>query len=418
MSQIKKTPSGIRYVSEVFTSVPSVKIEIWIKTGAIDESQNNAGIAHVIEHMLFKGTVNRSADQITDEIDRLGGYINAFTDVEETCYHIKTLSSGFEQSLHILCDMIVNPKINSNDLELEKKVILEEMKSNKDRLKSNSYPLINKAMFCGSPLNNNVLGTPTTLKRITSSKIKTFLAQNYTRDNIVVVAVGNFNESTLVDIIENNLSSLPSYACRNPILMPVYTPSYVSKVKDVNQSSIYLAVKSPPLGDRKRFPWLIADELLGGGPRSKLFRSIREEKGLAYSIFTGITNYSWDAYFYIYAGVAHDNVVDTINLIKQEIDNLRTVGISDEELEQAKFRLGTRLIYYMESDYDRTSVFGLDALHFNKIRTLEERLEDIKSVTKSELEEVLLHLSNFENYSAALIGAKRVDLKSIIFKTL
>src|SRR5665648_481865 len=375
MINIKELNCGIRIAMEEITHVQSVSIGIWVKAGAVDENNNVSGISHYIEHMLFKGTNDRNAKQIAEDVDKIGGQINAFTGKEATCYYIKTLTSNTEKDVHdIICELI----------------------------------------FKGDTLENSIIGTPKSLKGIERETILKYLDEEYTRDNIVVSVSGNFNEREICALFEDKLSALKRSKLLKGKIHSEYTPNYKVKVKDIEQTHICLGTRTFGIADDRHYALILLNNIMGGSMSSRLFQNIREEKGLAYSVYSMANSFEQEGYYNIYAGVSHNKIKDVILAIKEELVSLKENGVSEDELSTAKEQLKSSYIFSQENVNGRMFSIGKSTILLGKVYTPEEIIEGIDKVTLEDIKEVSELIYDVRNYCGVAITNQKIDLKEIL----
>lgn len=414
MITIKQLKCGIRIVMEEITHVQSVSIGIWVKAGAVDENNNVAGISHYIEHMLFKGTNDRNAKQIAEDVDKIGGQINAFTGKEATCYYIKTLTSNTEKAVNILLDMFTNSTFDEKEMIKEKQVILEEIKMIEDSPEDDVHDIICELIFKGHHLENSIIGTPKSLKSIDRETILKYLDEEYTRDNIVVSVSGNFNEKEICALFEHELSSLKRSKHLKEKIQTTYAPNYKVKVKDIEQTHICLGTKTFGLVDDRHYALILLNNIMGGSMSSRLFQNIREEKGLAYSVYSMANSFEKEGYYNIYAGVSHDKIKDVIVAIKEELILLKEKGITDDELSIAKEQLKSTYIFSQENVNGRMFSMGKSTILLGKVYTAEETIEGIDRVTLEDIKEVSEFIYDIKNYCGVAITNQKINLKQIL----
>ena len=403
--------SGIRMVMEQTSYVQSVAIGIWVKAGAVDEDPKYAGISHYIEHMMFKGTENRSAREIASDIDRIGGQINAFTGKEATCYYVKAIYSNYKQAADVICDMLSNSLFDKDEMKKERMVICEEIKMTQDAPDDLSHETVTSLVFKGDPLGKSIIGTPTSLNRISRNVMVDYVNREYTRDNIVISVAGNFDMDDVCAYFEEKLGNLaPSKAPKNQETV-LYTPSYKTITKDIEQSHLCMAVKGLSLDDDRYYAFSILNNVMGGSMSSRFFQNIREQKGLAYAVYSMQGNFSHDGYFNIYAGISHDKIKDAICGIKDELDVLARNGITGEELESSREQLKASYIFGQENVAGRMFKNGKNVLLGNRVKEAEEIIAGYDAVTMEDVEQVKYLICDVEKYSAALVTNRKVDLK-------
>lgn len=410
----KKLNCGVRVVMEEIPYVQSVSIGIWVKAGSVDETAKNSGISHFIEHMLFKGTENRSAKKIAEDVDKIGGQINAFTGKEATCYYLKTLATNIDQAADILIDMFINSKFDEEEMTKEKRVVCEEIKMIEDSPEDDAHDIISELVFKGNPLAKSIIGTPKSLEGITRNAIKKYMGEEYTRDNIVISVCGSFDQDHVSELFDCKLMALhPSKAPKEYSEAP-YKPSYKVKVKDIEQSHLCLGLKGLALDDDRYYPLVLLNNIMGGSMSSRLFQNIREEKGLAYSVYSMSSSFSDTGYFNIYAGVSHEKVRDAVVGIQDELKLLKADGVTTEELQTAKEQMKGSYIFSLENVNGRMFSIGKNMLLLDKIYTPEEVISSIDAVTMEDIADISEMITDIHNYSGVLIGKSKIDLKKIV----
>lgn len=414
MTTTMKLKSGATLVVEHIPQVKSVSMGIWVKAGPANETAALNGISHYIEHMMFKGTEKRTAKELASDVDKIGSQFNAFTGKEATCYYIKTLSSNLGRAAEILLDMVVNSKMDAEDMEKERQVVYEEMKMVQDTPDDDVIDMAAELVFNGHPLGRPILGTPETLSTIDRETLMGYLNSEYTTDSIVVSITGNFDEYGIVGQIEESLDKLQTTKNYQQEEMPPYKKGFKVKIKDIEQTHICLAVPSLPLGHKDYYAMSLLCNVMGGSMSSRLFQNIREEKGLAYSVYSASTSYSNAGYFVIYAGVSHNKIEDAIQGIKEELLSLKKDGLTEEELSIAKEQLKSAYIFSQENVSNRMFSLGKNMTIMGEIVTQEEVLKAYDSVTMEDIRRVSELICDMNKYSAAAITNKEIDLQAIV----
>ncbi|MBE6032676.1 MAG: insulinase family protein [Clostridiales bacterium] len=414
MVEIKKLDCGFRMASEYLPHVQSAALGIWVKAGSVDEAKKEEGISHLIEHMLFKGTETRSAKEIAQAFDRIGGNINAFTGKEATCYFVKTLTSNLETAVDVLLDMLLNSVFDPMELEKEKNVIYEEINMIEDSPEDDIHDMLDGLVFAGTPLESPIIGSVETLSAMDRNDIKRYMAREYVRDSMVLSVAGNFNEERIREIFEGKLSVLGADKEIKTYESELYVPQYLVKAKDVEQSHISIGLPGLALDDRLYHAMALLSNIFGGSMSSRLFQNIREEKGLAYSVYSAASSHTKHGIFCIYAGVSHKNVAKTIEAIKDEMRILKAEGVTKGELSAAKEQLKSNYIFTQESVNSRMFSIGKNATLMGRVRTPEEVLALVDGVTMDDIMEAAEIMGNIEKYSGALITRQETDLKSLI----
>lgn len=414
MITTKQLSSGVRIVLEQIPYVQSTAIGIWVRTGAVDESEKYAGISHFIEHMMFKGTARRSARQIAEDIDRIGGQINAFTGKESTCYYVKAVSSSYKKAADVIIDMLTSSLLDRQEMNKERQVICEEIKMTLDSPDDLAHDTITSLIFKGNPLGKSIIGTPTSLKRITHNVMEKYLREEYTRDNIVISVAGNFDEGDVCEYFDEKLLELKAEKAEKDVDHVPYSPSCRTIVKDIEQSHLCLATKGISLDDERYYPFMILNNIMGGSMSSRFFQDIREEKGLAYSVYSMAGAFSNDGYYNIYAGVSHDKIKDAIFGIRDELAELAEKGVTKEELESSREQLKAGYVFGQENVAGRMFRNGKNTILCGKVFPQEEVIDSFNRVTMEDIEKVKTLICDFSNYSAVAVTKNKIDLKKIM----
>lgn len=415
MIKVRELSCGARLVMEKIPYVQSVSMGIWVKAGSVNETEDTAGISHFIEHMMFKGTSKRSAKAIASDADRIAGQINAFTGKEATCYYMKTLSSNMEKGAEILLDMFLESLFDEEEMNRERMVILEEMKMIEDSPEDDIHDIIAELSFEGKRLANSIIGTEKSLYGITHDTIADYVRREYTADSIVVSVSGNFDEDAVFAVFDGKFDRLKKHKESLPDEKNViYKPRFRSKVKDIEQSHICISAPSIYREDSRFHAATILNNIMGGSMSSRLFQNIREEKGLAYSVYSMNSAYTSDGYYCIYAGVSHDKIHACMEGIRSELDNLKRKGISGEEIDIAKEQIKGSYIYSMENTNSRMFSIGRNLLLDNVIHETEEVIEEMNRVDKDAVDQVSALITDIDKYCGAVISDKEVDVEEYL----
>ncbi|MGF6375590.1 putative Zn-dependent peptidase [Clostridiales Family XIII bacterium PM5-7] len=410
----KKLNSGIRMVLEDIPYVQSIAIGIWVKAGAVDEDPKHAGVSHFIEHMMFKGTEKRSAKTIAEDIDKIGGQINAFTGKEATCYYVKTIHNHYQEAADVLVDMLTNSVLDKEEMNKERQVICEEIKMTQDAPDDLAHDTITEMVFKGNPLGKSIIGTPSSLNRISRNVMVDYLRKEYTRDNIVVSVAGNFDVDEICAYFDEKFLSLAQFKEEKEDHFTEYQPSCKLIVKDIEQSHLCLATKGLKLTDERYFAFSILNNIMGGSMSSRLFQNIREQKGLAYSVYSMTGAFRDDGYYNIYAGVSHNKIKDAIYGIKEELDALEQQGITRDELESSREQLKAGYIFGQENVSGRMFKNGKNTILSGTHYTQEEVITSFDQVTMEDIEEVKKLICDFDQYSVVAVTNHKLDLRKVM----
>ena len=414
MVTIKKLNCGTTVIMEKSERVQSAALGIWVRAGASDEWDEVSGVSHFIEHMMFKGTKNRTAKQIAEDVDKIGGVFNAFTGKEATCYYIKTLSSNICRGAEILLDMLTGSKFDQEEMDRERQVICEEIKMVKDTPDDDVYDTISELVAGGNPLGRSILGTPESLAGIDRSRLVDYRDQMYARDSIVVAVAGNFDEEAIEAIFEDRLTSLRDKKPKKEIQLKPYQQSFNVKVRDIEQTHICLATPGIALDDPRYYAFVLLNSIFGGSMSSRLFQNIREQKGLAYSVCSMNLFSSYWGFFSIYAGVAPEKAEEALDAIHYELDTLRESGVTEEELAMAKEQMKSSYIFGLESVNSRMFSIGKNKLLLDRVYAEEEVLSSFDRVTREDICEVAEMIGDYSSYCGAAVTGRDFDLERIV----
>lgn len=397
-------PNGIRVVSEGLLYVKSITLGIWIGTGSRFEQNYNHGISHFIEHMVFKGTMNRSAKDIAETIDGVGGQINAFTTKEHTCYYIKVLDTHLDLALDILSDMLLYSKFDAEDINREREVVLEEIHMYEDTPDELVDDLHQNNIWSGHALGRNILGTIPSVASFNKKLIAEYYQDFYTPDNIVIAAAGNVTHEKLEELTEYYFGKMSGTTKQVTSTVPILIPAQTIQHKAIEQVHLCLGTTSVSQSSPDIYNMHILNNILGGGISSNLFQSIREEKGLAYSIYSYQSNYSDAGLLTIYAGTRPSNAFQVIELILENISLLKDQGISASELAKTKEQLKGNLLLGLESSSSRMFRIGKMEITLGKYITLDEVVAKIDKVSLEDLEKVTQKLFDSDSLCFTALG--------------
>lgn len=407
---------GARVLFEPVPYVNSVSVGIWVKAGSVNEDSTNYGISHFIEHMTFKGTPSRTARQIAEDIDRIGGQMNAFTSKEATCYYVKTIDSNICQAAEVLLDMFFHSSYDPEEMEKEKQVVYEEINMHDDSPEDDVSDTFFEVLFNNHPLGTEILGTKEILSGFVPDDLRGYVSDNYTAGNVLISVCGKYDEEKLLETFERFFSELSTKEQKKVIYPDSYTPDFLFKERDIEQVHICMGTRGPEIDSDLYYAANILSGVLGGSMSSRLFQSIREEKGLAYSVYSYLSSYTHDGCFGIYAGVGADKLEETVDLIKAELDLLCRKGITEDEFFSSKEQLKSSYIFSLENVTGRMAANGKSMLLTGKVLTQDETIEKISSVTQDDIRRVIDIFGDLGSYSAAATGRNESDLKHLINK--
>jgi predicted Zn-dependent peptidase len=408
--EITRLDNGVRVITEAMPHVRSVSVGIWIGSGSRRETGDYNGISHFIEHMLFKGTTRRSAEDIARSVDSIGGNLDAFTAKELVCFNTKVLDEHLSQAFDVLADLVLHPLFREEDIEKEKGVILEEIKMEADSPDYLVHEIFSSNFWKDHPLGKPILGTPPTVKRFDQQMIRSFYEAVYAPSNLIVTAAGNLTHARLVDLAREHLADLRPGSDAPPDQPPgTHARIALRNKKALEQVHLCLGVPSYPLPHEERFACYVLNTLLGGGMSSRLFQNIRERQGLAYAVFSELNPYRDTGCLSIYAGTSIESARKVVESITNEFRDLKGSPVPEEELRRAKDHLKGSLMLSLESTSSRMSNLARQELYFRHFFSLDELVESIESVTAADVQRIaqtffdprqiaLTVLGNLENF--------------------
>lgn len=404
MYQYRTLKNGIRVVAEKINYLKSISIGVWVGNGSRYESAAENGISHFIEHMLFKGTQNRSAAQIADEIDSVGGQIDAFTSREYTCFYTKTLDSHIPIALDILSDMLYNPRLDAGDMSLERQVIGEEIRMYEDSPEDLVYDLSSYAVWGDTPMGRPILGTYQSLDGITPEIMHSYMNNHYTSANTIISVSGNFDEN-LFDLLEKYFGSR-ELSDNTPHLPEVtyLNGRNIVRTKDIEQVQLVAAFKGIDVMDESVYSLLVFNNVFGSGMSSRLFQNIREQRGLVYSISAGHSAYMNTGVFDISAGMSAESLKEVASLISNEIKTIKRGKLTHEEVAKAKEQLKGNYILSSESTGARMQGAGRSMLLGKPIYTQEEAIKRIDAVNTDSVAEIIDRVLDSSTLCLSAVG--------------
>lgn len=397
--------NGLRIVLEKLDYVKSVSFGIWVKVGSVNENITTNGMSHFIEHMLFKGTSERTANQIAEETDNIGGQMNAFTSKDCTCFYIKVLDENLDEAVDILSDMFFNSKFEDEEVEKEISVVIEEIKMYEDSPEDVVHDKLSEMVFKNSSLAYPILGTIDNLKSYTRERVLDYKKEQYSPKKTVVSIAGNFDEDYVINLLNEKFGKWENKT--KAILEDSdidYARSIVGINKELEQLHVCLGTQTIGRHDELYYPLMIMNNIFGGSMSSKIFQEIREKRGLVYSIYSFTSNYEKNGIFGIYAGLAYENLEEAIKTILNEMDKMKDAQITEEEFIRAKQQIKSNFILGLESTSSRMSSIGRRELLYNKIATPEEIVEKINSVQLEDIIKISKMIFNKENFTAVYTG--------------
>jgi len=398
-------PNGLIVLTERMEHVRSVAMGVWIKSGSRCEAPETNGISHFVEHMVFKGTRSRSSLQIAREMDSIGGNLDAFTGKETICFNVKSLADHVPIALDVLTDLVLYPTFASTEIERERGVILEEIKIDEDNPDVLVHELFTQNFWKDHPLGKPILGTTQTVGRLDQQKLFEYHAGRFRGGNMVFSAAGDLEHDQFVDTIAKKFTPLapgePAYETQTP---QASARILLQNKKALEQVQLCLGVPAPPITDDNRFATLILNTILGGGMSSRLFQTIREERGLAYAIYSDLSPYSDTGSLCVYAGTSAGKALEVVELVMAEFRNLKENPLSEEELRRGKDQLKGNILMGLESSNSRMANLARQEMYFHQFFTAEEVIARIEAVTAEQIQGMAKRLFVPDRIAITLLG--------------
>lgn len=401
----KVLPNGLTILTEAMQHIRSVSIGIWVKTGSRHEDAAVNGISHFVEHMVFKGTKSRSALDIAKQMDSIGGNMDAFTGKETICFNAKVLDEHLPIALDVLSDLVLNPIFDAKDIHREKGVILEEIKMDEDNPDYLVHEIFTQNFWKGHPLGKPILGTKDTVKQLNQDAVLTFYTKRFSPTNLVVSAAGNLNHDRFVDLVSERFRGLKAVANGFHEETPqVFGRIATRNKKALEQVQICLGAPSPHISHERRYVSYILNTLLGGGMSSRLFQKIREEQGLAYSIYSDLNPYRDTGSLCVYAGTSRESARKVVAEIVTEFRRLKDELVGDEEMRRVKDQLKGNLMLSLESSTARMSNLARQDMYFDRFFDLDEIIARVEQVTPEEIQEMAASMFRSDSIGVAVLG--------------
>jgi predicted Zn-dependent peptidase len=398
-------PNGLTIITEQMQHIRSASIGIWLQTGSRDEDAVWNGISHFIEHMLFKGTEHRTAEEIARQVDSIGGNMDAFTAKECICFNVKVLDEHLPVALEILSDLVLHPVFDPNDITRERGVILEEIKMDEDNPDYLVHEIFTQNFWKDHPLGKPILGTKETVKKFERHAVLDAYSHRFAPGNIIVSAAGNLDHDRFVELVTKHFEQMKPR--KNGFHSPV--PKIVSKItlrnkKALEQVQLCIGVPSHPIAHEKRHAGYILNTLLGGGMSSRLFQNIRERQGLVYSIYSDLNPYRDTGCLAVYAGTSRESAAKVVQSVVSEFHKLKAEPVPAEELRRSKDQLKGSLMLSLESSSARMSNLARQEMYFDRFYDLDELIEKIEAVTVEDLTSLANEFFNTESVAVTILG--------------
>ena len=397
--------NGLIVLTERMEHLRSVAMGVWVKSGSRYEAAETNGISHFVEHMLFKGTRSRTAQHIAREMDAIGGNLDAYTGKETICFSVKALSNHVPIALDVLADLVLNPTFADGDIERERGVILEEIKIDEDNPDVLVHEIFTQNFWKDQPLGKPILGTTQTVSGLSQGTLFDYHGGRFRGGNMVFSAAGRLDHDEFVAAVAEKFDGLAGGAVALDLQRPtVSAPIVLRSKRSLEQVQICLGVPSPPITDENRYATLILNTVLGGGMSSRLFQTIREERGMAYSIYSDLSPYSDTGSMCVYAGTSADKALEMIALVMAEFSSLKETLLAPEELHRAKEQVKGNILLGLESSSARMSNLARQEMYFNHFFSVDEVLERLDAVTAEEVQGMAQSLFVSERIAVTLLG--------------
>jgi len=398
-------PNGLCVITEEMQHIRSVSIGIWVKSGSRDEDKQWNGISHFVEHMVFKGTQHRSAEDIAKQVDSIGGNLDAFTAKECTSFSIKVLDEHLPIAMDVLSDLVLNPVFTDEDISRERGVILEEIKMDEDNPDYLVHEIFTQNFWKDHPLGRPILGTRDTVRRFERPPVLDFYSQSFSPGNVIITAAGYLKHEHFVELANKYFSGMKPVSNGFHSAPPTIVPRIILRnKKSLEQVQICVGVPSYPITHERRHSSYILNTVLGGGMSSRLFQNIRERQGLAYAIYSDLNPYRDTGCLSVYAGTSKASATKVVESIVSEFRKLKAETVSPEELRRAKDQLKGSLMLSLESSTARMSNLARQEMYFDHFYGLDELIQKIESVTAEELQTLANTFFQTDNIAVTVLG--------------
>ncbi len=405
MYKISSLSNGLRVVTEKIDYVKSVSAGVWVGAGSAMENKNNNGISHFVEHMLFKGTAKRNAKEIAEYMDSVGGQLNAVTEKEYTCYYTKTLSEHSDRAIEILSDMINNSTFSEENIETERRVISEEINMCEDNPEDAVHDLLSRMIWRDNPLGMPVAGTNKSIFGITRQDMLDYCNDLYSGDNMVLSVVGNFDETEMLSKLEEKFGGIKPHMKELPRQERLsVTRGFEIDKKNIEQCHLCMGLQGVHRNDEQFYDLLVMNALFGGNMSSRLFQKVREDAGLAYSIYSDVVTYVNNGSFVIYAGLNPKGTEKAMRILNDEIRLIKKEKLSDEEIAVAKEQMKAAVVMEDESMSARMGLYARGILFDNRVETTEEFISFIEKVNRNSVAEIIDRIFDIKTLNIAING--------------
>ena len=406
---IRKTtlPNGLLVLTEQMPHMRSVSMGVWINSGSRDETPELNGISHFVEHMVFKGTTSRNAQQLAREVDSIGGNLDAFTGKETICFNIKVLDENVAKALDLLADLVLHPTFTPEDITREQSVILEEIKMDEDNPDYLVHEIFTQNFWKGDSLGRPILGTTKTVPSFDQRTVFDFYASRFAPRNMVFSAAGNLDHDKFVDMVAQQFSGLAAASSgfvAGKSFPATHALIELKNKKSLEQVQLCLGVPAPPVDAAERYAIYLLNTILGGGMSSRLFQTIREDKGLAYTIYSEMNPFRDTGSLCVYAGTSLDKVEETVRLTMAEFRRLKEEPVAEDELKRAKDQLKGNIVLGLESSSSRMANLARQQMYYERFFSVDEIVSEIDRVQCGDLQQIAQQLFRPEAIAFTALG--------------
>jgi len=403
--QKETLPNGLVVITEPMDHVHSVSVGIWLRSGSRREPAELNGISHFIEHMVFKGTHRRTAEDIAREVDSVGGMLDAFTSKEMVCFNTRVLDEHLPKAFDVLADMVLDPRLAPEDIEREQSVILEEIRMTQDNPEDLVHELFTQNFWSSHALGKPILGTPETVSTFDRKTLESWFRKWYAPNNVVITAAGHLTHGQMVELVGQRFSKLPPAEDGAPDARPQTSAHITLRAKhELEQVHICVGVPALAMTDTRRFAVSVLNNVLGGGMSSRLFQNIRERQGLAYAIFSELNSYRDTGMLSVYAGTSIESAAQVIQSILEEFRKLRDVPLDAEELRRAKDHLKGATLLALEGTGQRMNSLARYHVYFNRHFTAKELIALLEKVTPDDVQQLAREFFQPDHIAASVVG--------------
>lgn len=398
-------PNGLTIVTEAMPAVRSVSIGIWFKTGSRRETESENGISHFLEHMVFKGTKHRTAEEIARSADSIGGHLDAFTAKELTSFSTKVLDEHVPRAFEVLADLVINPLLRPDHIAKESQVIREEIKMVEDTPDDLVHEIFTQTYWRGHALGRPILGTRETVSNFDRKRLLAYFRRHYTPNNMLITAAGHLEHGEVIDLVAKEFGDIAAGPRLKDGPAPVpHARISLRRKKNLEQAHIVLGTPAYPQTHEKRFAGYILNTVLGGGMSSRLFQNIREKRGLAYAVFSSLSTFRDVGCLSVYAGTASASARNVVGLIIEELRNLKSAPPGQEELQRAKDYLKGSMLLALESTMSRMSNLARQEMYFGRQFTQDEVGQQVDAVTQDDVLATAREVFNTEQIALTVLG--------------